>query len=108
MRGCRPERSREVVPAVDADLSRASLEFLKDIRPGAGGQRERSAGFIGGEREGLFDEKRSPRGGRRGLTDHCAEVAPCATAVVDGDAPGRERDQNAPGGGGESRPVRGD
>jgi hypothetical protein len=108
VRSCRPERAREVVPAVDADLSRPSLEFLKDIRPGAGGQRERSACFIGGEREGLFNEKRPPRSRRRRLADHRAKVAPGTTAVVDGDVPGRERDQNAPGGRGKSRPVRGD
>src|SRR6188472_1325490 len=92
----------------DADLSWASLEFLKDIRPGAGGQRKRSPGFIGGESEGLFDEKRSPRGRRRGLADHRTEVAAGTTAVVDGDASARKLDHDAPTGGGESRPVCGD
>lgn len=108
MRHRRPGGTREAIRSVDADLTGAALEFLKDVRSGAGSQRERCAGFIRGEREGLFDEKGSPRSRRRGLADHGAEVAPGTTPVVDGDAPGRERDQDAPGGGGESRPVRGD
>ena len=59
----------EVVGPVDADLSRATLEFLEDVRPGAGGKRERPAGFIGGERQGLLDEE-GPTGRRgRGLAD---------------------------------------
>jgi hypothetical protein len=108
MRSCRPERAREVVCPVDADLPRPSLEFLKDIRPSAGGQRERPTGFVGRKSEGLFDEKRSPRGRRRGLADHRTEAAPSMTVVVDGDAPARELDQDAPGGGGEPGPVGGD
>lgn len=46
---------------MDADLPRSSLEFLEDVRPGAGGQREGSAAFVG-ERASASSTKNDPRG----------------------------------------------
>ena len=98
----------EVVGPVDADLPRSTLEFLEDVRPGAGGQRERAAGFVGGEGQRLLDEVRPPGSRGRGLADHRSELASDVAAAVDGDPAGGELDPQVPGRGGLPRPVRRD
>ncbi len=96
----------EVVGPMDADLPRATLEFLEDVRPGAGGKCERPAGFIGGEGQRLLDEERPPGGWGRGLANHDSELAPDMATAVGRDPPGGEGDPQPPRRGGLPRPVR--
>ena len=105
--GCAMPGAREVGP-VDADLPRATLEFLEDVRPGAGGKCERPAGFIGREGQRLLDEERAPGSWGRGLADHHSELTPDTAAAKDRDPPGGEGDPQPPGRGGLPRPVRRD
>ncbi len=92
-----PGRAREAVGAVECDLSRSSLELLKHVRPGAGGQREGIAGSGRGEGHGLLDEEESLRCRCGGLPHHGREPALDPSVLVHGHPARREIHRDAPG-----------
>src|SRR6202022_577730 len=99
VRGCSPEVPREVVGPVDADLAWAAVEFLQHVRSGARGKRERAAGGLGGQGEGLLDEELTLWSRRRWLA-HDGQEPLFGTAVgVHGDQAGGEGYQDGPPGG---------
>ena len=84
---------------MDGDLTRPTIEFMQDVRSGAGCKGEWSARFPKRERQGLFDKKLPPWGRGGGFANNRSKLPSDPAILINRDPTSRKCYPDVPFGG---------